>query len=64
MALIKFMEAIHESNIRTFAAVHDEVSTNPILNSPGTDICQATLTSEPPNYVGNGYFCDTACESG
>ena len=57
----------HGSNPRkhiwTFAAALDEVSTHPFFNCHCTDTRQTTGTSEPPSYVKNDYFCDTASEN-
>ena len=57
----------HGSNPRkhiwTFVGAHDEVSTHPPSNCPCTDFHQVGFASQPPSYVGNDYFCDTASEN-
>ena len=57
----------HGSNPRkhiwTFAAALDEVSSHPPSNCPCTDTRRAAFASQPPSYVGNDYFCDTASEN-
>ena len=45
-------------HIWTFAAALDEVGTNPTLNCPCTNVHQTS--PEPPSFIGNDYFCDTA----
>lgn len=54
----------HGSNPRkhiwTFAAALDEVGTNSYDNCLCTNIHQAVPASQPPGFVGNDYFCDTA----
>ena len=47
-------------HIWTFAAALDEVGTLPVFNCPCTNISQAA--PQPPSFVGNDYFCDTASE--
>ena len=57
----------HGSNPRkhiwTFAGALDEVSTFPFFNCNCTDTRQTTGTSQPPSYVGDNYFCDTASQN-
>ena len=44
----------------TFAAALDEVGTIPSSNCPCTRSDQASRATQPPAFVGNDYFCDTA----
>ena len=54
----------HGSNPRkhiwTFAAALDEVGTYSKYNCPCTNINQATEATQPPSFIENDYFCDTA----
>ena len=47
-------------HIWTFAGALDEVGTYRESNCPCTNINQATFATQPPSFVGNDYFCDTA----
>ena len=50
-------------HIWTFAGALDEIGTFPDSNCPCTNIFQAINASQPPAYVGDDYFCDTASSS-
>ena len=56
----------HGSNPRkhiwTFAAALDEVGSYTKYNCPCTNINQAAEATQPPSFIGNDYFCDTASE--
>ena len=49
-------------HIWTFAAGLDEIGSHPHLNCPCTNTNFASRASQPPAFVGNDYFCDTASE--
>ena len=49
----------NEQHIWAFASALDEVGSHPESNCPCTNINISNLTTTPPAFVGNDYFCDT-----
>ena len=52
-----------QKHIWTFAAALDKVETFSELNCPCTNINKSPEATQPPSFVGNEYFCDTASEN-
>ena len=48
------------AHIWTFAAAPDELSATAPYGCPCTNIHNSESAAQPPSFVGNDYFCDTA----